>query len=58
MRPFVALGARPVVQQAAVPFFEQVFAARVAAAAGPPRRQRRGSEHPRRPDFQTAIATP
>ena len=28
MRPFVALGARPVVHEAAVPFFEQVFAAR------------------------------
>jgi glyoxylase-like metal-dependent hydrolase (beta-lactamase superfamily II) len=28
MRPFVAVGARPVVHQAAVPFFERVFAVR------------------------------
>ena len=50
MRPFVALGARPVVHEAAVPFFERVFAARGSrAAARPARRQRRAGEHPRRP---------
>ena len=49
LRPFVAVGARPVVHADAVRYFEGVFAEpQLAAAARPARPQRRGGRHPGR----------